>query len=144
MTRALFLVALLCAAPALAQVGGGLAPLPTSNSVIGIVPVVSVAPESAHVIKPAPGNLYSIYATNLSSTAGFLVVLNRTTVPSTGAITGVLDCTPLPAGGFASISYGANPPKVYSVGITALVTSAADCFQYTTGTVTAFISGSAP
>lgn len=120
-------------------------PIPTSSATIGIAGVTSTAAEAGHVIKAAPGNLYSVYATNITSTAGFLIVVNATTVPGAGALTGstVLDCVALPASGTASINYG-MPPKVYSVGIVALVSSASTCFTYTTGTITAFISGSAP
>lgn len=122
------------------------APVPTSSAAIGITAATSTAAEASHIIKAAPGNLYSVYATNITSTAGFLVVVNAATVPGTGALTGatVLDCAALPANGTASISYAPGPPKIYSTGIVALVTSAATCFTFTTGTITAFISGSAP
>lgn len=138
--RAFLLIALLLAgAPAWAQ-----QVQPTSSATIGIRPVVSAAGEATHVIKAAPGNLYSVYATNHTATAGFLIVLNAVSAPGDGAVTGVLDCVPLPASGVASINYAPGPPKVYSVGIVAVVSSGANCFTKTTGTITAFISGSAP
>lgn len=142
MRKLLFAAVLLFPCLALAQQ----APSPTSSASIGITAATSTAAEASHVIKAAPGNLYSAYATNITSTAGFLVIVNATAAPGTGALTGatVLDCVALPASGSASINYAPNPPKVYSIGIVALVTSASTCFTFTSGTITAFISGSAP
>lgn len=134
--------ALLASMPARAQQ----APTPTSSPVIGITGKTSTAAEASHILKGAPGNLYSVYATNLTTTAGFLIVVNSPTVPGTGTLTGatVLDCVPPPASGAASINYGPNPPKVYSAGIVALLSSANTCYTFTNGTITGFISGSAP
>lgn len=114
---------------------------PTSASAIGITPTVSTAGEASHVLKASAGNAYSVYATNLTATAGFLVVLNATSAPVDGAIT-PLACAPLSANGVASLNYAPGPPGVYSTGITAVVTSASTCFTKTTGVITAFISGS--
>jgi hypothetical protein len=114
---------------------------PSSLSGDGITPVVSAAAEAAHVLKASAGNAYSAYATNLTSTNGFLVLLNLTAAPADGAIT-PLACAPLSANGNASINYAPGPPGAYSTGITAVVTSASTCFTKTTGTITAFISGS--
>jgi len=105
-----------------------------------ITPVVSAAGESSHVLKASAGNLISVNATNLTATAGFLVVLNATAAPADGAIT-PLACQPLPANGSASIAYGSGPPGAYSTGITAVLTSATTCFTKTTGTLTGFIAG---
>jgi hypothetical protein len=113
---------------------------PTSASAAGITSVVSAAAENNHVLKASAGNLYSVYATNLTSTAGFLVVLNSTTSPADGAIT-PLACVPLPASSYAQIDYSPGPPQVFSTGITAVVSSATTCFTKTTGTITAFING---
>lgn len=111
-----------------------------STTASGIAPVVSAAAESSHVLKATPGVVYSAYATNLTATAGFLVLLNATSAPGDGAIT-PLDCVPLPANGNASINYGSYPPGKFSTGIVAVVTSAATCFTKTTGVITAFIKG---
>ncbi|MCS3451057.1 MULTISPECIES: hypothetical protein [Bradyrhizobium] len=113
---------------------------PTSAAVGGITPVVTSAAANNLVLKAGAGNLYSAYATNLTATAGFLVIINATTAPADGAIT-PLDCAPLPASGFGSINYNPGPPSVYSTGITAVVTSAANCFTKTTGVITAYIKG---
>jgi hypothetical protein len=114
---------------------------PSSSSSIGITPVVSASAEATHVLKATPGNLYSVYATNLTSTAGFLVVLNATSAPADGAITPLV-CVPLPSNGNATLNFNPGPPEVYSTGITAVITSAATCFTKTTGVITGFISGS--
>lgn len=112
---------------------------PTSAASGGISPAVSASAENNHVLKASAGNAYNASATNLTATAGFLVLLNATTAPADGPIT-PLACAPLPANQAASINYG-NIPGVFSTGITAVVTSAATCFTKTTGVITAFISG---
>jgi len=114
---------------------------PSSGSSIGITSVVSAAAESSHVLKASAGNLYSVYATNQTATAGFLLLLNATTAPADGAVS-PLECIPLPANGNATINYGSGPPSVFSTGIVAVVSSGANCFTKTTGTVTAFLKGS--
>ncbi len=115
--------------------------VPSSSSSIGITPVVSAAAESSHVLKAGAGNVYSAYATNLTATVGFLVLINATAAPADGAIT-PLACVSLPANGPTSINYAPGPPGVFSTGIVAVVTSATTCFTKTTGVITAFISGS--
>lgn len=114
---------------------------PTSAASGGITSVVSGAAENNHVLKASAGNLYSVYATNLTATGGFLVILNSTTAPGDGAIT-PLECVPLPANGNATVNYNPGPPAVFSTGITAVLTSATTCFTKTTGTITGFIKGS--
>lgn len=143
MSRLLLLFALLVAGPALAQSGGNQAP--TSNPIVGILSVTSPSAASSLVVKAAPGNLYSVYATNLTATAGLLIVVNATAVPATGALSvPVLDCVVLPANASVSVNFAPTPPKIYTTGIVALISSSASCWTWTTGTVTAFISGSAP
>lgn len=112
--------------------------MPSAAFAQGSTPVVSGSAGATLVVKASPGTLYSIYATNHTATAGFLVVLNLTAAPADGAIT-PLDCIPLPANGFAV--YNPLRPSAYSVGITAVVTSAAVCFTKTTGVITGFIKG---
>jgi hypothetical protein len=112
---------------------------PNSSANSANTPSVTTAAAAAHVLKAGAGNLYSVYATNLTATAGFLVVIDAVASPADGAIT-PLDCAPLPANGNASINYSGAPSR-YSVGITAVVTSAATCFTKTTGVISAFING---
>jgi hypothetical protein len=114
--------------------------VPTSSSAIGQTPTVSASAVNNVVLKSSPGNLYGVYATNLTGTAGFLVVLNAISAPGDGSIT-PLACVPITANGVASINFLPGPPAVYSTGIVAIVTSAATCFTKTTGTITAFIAG---
>lgn len=115
--------------------------IPSAASGAGITPVVSASAEATHVLKASGGNLYSVYATNLTATAGFLLILNSTSAPGDGAVT-PLECVPLPGNGSASINYSGGPPAVFSTGITAVITSAATCFTKTTGVITGFIKGS--
>ena len=112
----------------------------SSSASAAITSVVTAAGAASQVLKASAGNLYSVYATNLTGTAGFLAITNTTTAPSSGAIT-PLACAPLPANGVASINYAPGPAQRYSTGITAVVTSATTCYTYTTGVITAFISG---
>lgn len=108
----------------------------------------SAAAEGTHIFKASTGNLFSIYATNLTTTAGFLVVVSSATVPADGALVGcavaqaspcVLDCVPLPASGNASINFFPGPPVPYLNGIVAVLTSAVTCLTKTTGVITGFI-----
>lgn len=113
---------------------------PSSSVTVGITPVVSASAEATHVLKSAPGIVYSVYAANQTGTAGFLVVLNMASSPSDGAIT-PLACVALPANGNTSVNYIPGPAAIYSAGIVAVLTSGANCFTKTTGTITGFISG---
>lgn len=115
-------------------------PSPSSGSGTGITPTVSGSLEASHVLKASGGNLYSVYASNLTGgTSGFLLVLNATSAPGDGAVTPLV-CVPF-SGGVAQAAYINIPPAVFSTGITAVVSSAATCFTKTTGVLTAFISG---
>lgn len=111
---------------------------PSSAAVIGIAGIVSASGEATHALKATPGNLYSVYATNLTATAGFLQIFNAVAAPADGAVTPV-DCVPLPSNGMASLNY--TTPEVFSVGISVAVSSATTCFTKTTGVITAFIKG---
>lgn len=112
--------------------------VPASSAAVGITPIVSAAAEATHILKASAGNLYSIYAVNLTATAGFLVVTNTTTAPVDGAIA-PLDYCILPASGSCAISYDPGPPDVYATGMTAILTSAATPLTKTTGTITGII-----
>lgn len=116
---------------------------PSAAAGIGLTPTVSPSPASSLVIKASPGNLYSAYATSNTATAGFFAVINATNAPTSGSAITPLACAPLPASGNGTVSTSGLPPAVFSVGIVALVTSAANCYTYTSGTITAFMSGSA-
>lgn len=108
---------------------------------VPIVPIVTATAAASLVLKAGPGNLYSVYATNNTATAGFMLVLNATSDPTSGTVT-PLACVPLPATGAASINYIPTPAGKYSVGITVVLTSASTCFTVTEGTITGFIAGS--
>lgn len=125
---------------------------PGISSAPGVVcdftPVVSASAVNNLVLKSTPGNFLTAYATNLTATGGFLVILNATTAPVDGAIT-PLDCVPLPANnsagscgpGCTGINYRPGPGRNYNAGIVAVVTSANTCYTKTTGSITAFITG---
>lgn len=107
-----------------------------------ITPIVSTSAENSHVLKASAGTVYGVYASNLTSTAGFLLLLNSTSAPADGAVT-PLACVALAATGGqpAVINYNPGPAATYSTGIVAVLSSAATCFTKTTGTITGFISG---
>lgn len=133
------IAALLLAVPAYAQQS----PQPSSSPSIGITAVVSAAAEATHILKASPGNLYSVYVTNSSATAGFLMIFNATTAPADGAVT-PLDCIPVAGTSTSGLNWAPGPPKIYSVGIVAVISSGANCFTKTTsGGVTGFFNGAA-
>lgn len=106
----------------------------------GLTPVVSAALEASHVLDGFPGSLYAAYATNLTGgSTGYLEIFNATSAPSDGSVTPLV-CTPFDSSGKAQAFY-ANTPAIFSVGITAVISSAADCFHKTTGVLTGFLSG---
>jgi hypothetical protein len=136
----------------LSQVGGGAVPslgtgiagfaiAPTATAAAGITPVVSASLEASHVLDASPGNLYSVYASNLTGgTTGILQVFNATSAPVDGAVTPIV-CVPFDASGKAQAVYAPGPPAVFATGITAVISSATSCFTKTTGVLTGFISG---
>ena len=125
-------------AAAQTQLGNGNFPI-TGPTPWAIIPVVSTTAEAGHVIKPAPGLLYSVTVTNATSTAGFVLVTNSTTAATTGTVA-PLACVPLPASGVANINFAPRPAGYFSTGISVVLSSNASCFSVTTGTITGFIS----
>lgn len=103
--------------------------------------VQSTALETSHVIKASAGTLFGYYCTDIAgSAAGNCIVVNATSAPATGTITGVVDsCYFATAAGCSlnRIPIGISA----STGIVILISSAASPFTYTTGTLTGFISG---
>jgi len=125
-------------------VGGiGTHPIASSAPGIGITPVVGGSAVSSLVLKNAPGNLYSVYAE--CSAACWLMVFNATAAPSNSSTTAgvasgnMVECIPIAAGGSGSINYASGPPAVYTVGITAAISSTT-CATLTLAT-TGFIHG---
>lgn len=113
---------------------------PSSSTTVGITPVVTAALAATLVLKNAAGNLYGVYASNLTGgTSGYLQVFNATSAPADGAVAPVV-CVPF-AGGAAQAAYLGVPPAVFSTGITAVISSATVCTTKTTGVLTGFISG---
>ena len=107
-----------------------------AQTLTGVTPkVTSAGPVAFLVAKAAPGSQLSVYATNTTSTAGFLVGYNAIAAPSDGALNAalVLECVPLGATpNFASVNDQPGPTTNYTVGVTYLLTSAASCYTLTT------------
>jgi hypothetical protein len=110
---------------------------PTSSANVAIVPVVSTAVETGHVIKASAGNLYGLSVTT-GAAAGYVMVHNSTTVPVAGAVTPI-KCEPVAAN--AGISLDFDPPIRLSTGIS-ISFSTTGCFTQT-NSATAFISAQA-
>lgn len=110
-----------------------------AQSQVATTPIPSAVAENNHILRAAPGRLYNLFVANQTATAGFVVVLNQTTVPADGAILPLL-CVALPASGTAQLNLILRP-AAFNTGITVVITSAATCFTKTTGVITGFISG---
>lgn len=102
-----------------------------------VLPAHSTAVENNHIFKATGGRLYKLAASNATSTAGFIMVFDSSTVPSTGTVAPVL-CRALPANGTATIDFMPTPAALFASGIVAVASSGASCTVYTTGTITAW------
>jgi hypothetical protein len=115
----------------------------SSSSTVGMTPVIGGSAASSLVLKASAGNLYSVYAE--CSAACWLMVFNSTTAPSNGSTTAGIgsgnmqECVPIPAGGVGSINYMQGPPEIFTVGMTAAISSTT-CATLTLAT-TGFIHG---
>lgn len=91
-------------------------PSVSPNSAISLIS--STAAESNHVLKNAAGNLFSLYATSTSAT-WYVFVLNRTSLPSNGAVTiGAGEAVYGPFAAGAQVNVGGAPPAYFPTGIT--------------------------
>lgn len=104
-----------------------------------LAPTVSATAEATHVIKSSAGQVQGCYAVNLTSTPGFLILLNATSAPADGAVTPMAVAV-LPPNGSASIGGALLNPLTFGTGITAVLTSATTPFTKTTGVITGYIS----
>ena len=106
---------------------------------ISVAPTTSASGVNNLLVKALPGNLYQITATNETASAGFLVLLNTVTVPTNGATVTPYLCAKLPASGSVTLDFIPTPPVRFTTGIVAILTSAATCATFTTGTITGTI-----
>lgn len=118
-------------------------PVGTALAEGGITPVVGGSAISSLVLKASAGNLYSVYAE--CSAACWLMVFNAVAAPSNGATTAgvasgnMTECIPIAAGGVGGVNYAPGPAAIYSVGMTATISSTT-CATLTLAT-TGFIHG---
>src|SRR6266404_692330 len=111
---------------------------PSGNATAGITPVVGGSAVSSLVLKASAGSLYAAYA-NCTS-ACWLMIFNSVSAPSNGATTAgvasgnMVECIPIGAGSVGGVNYAPGPPAVYSVGMTAAISSTA-CTTLTLSTV---------
>ncbi len=143
MLRVLLILFLLAPLAVQAQPLNNVAIAGSASPGLGITPVVGGSAASSQVLKATPGNLYSVYAE--CSAACWLMVFNSATAPSNGSTTAgtasgnMTDCIAIPSGSNGSINYAPGPPEVFSVGITAVISSTT-CATLTLAT-TGFIHG---
>jgi hypothetical protein len=103
------------------------------------MPTVSAGSESGHLFKNSAGGVLAMYAVNLSSVAGFLVLIDASSIPADGSIT-PLAVAPIQPNDIAVIEAFVTPIATSS-GIVAVLTSAASPFTKTTsGGLTGFLS----
>lgn len=119
-------------------VWGATAPTPPPPT-DAISPIASAALEGSHLFKATAGNVVSISVSNSVATPGFLLLINATSIPADGAVL-PLACAPVVASGTVNISYPYMPGR-FQLGIVAVLSSGANCFTKTTGTLTGFFSG---
>lgn len=118
--------------------------VPTALSEGAITPTPSGSAVASLVLKASAGNFYSASAVNVSGTSGFCLVINATAAPGSGSAVTPVFFAPLPANGFCSIvGDDGNVPSAFGTGITFLVSSNASPYTFTSGTITAAISGRA-
>jgi hypothetical protein len=88
------------------------------------------------------GGVKYFHAENGTTTAGYCILYNGTTAPSTGALTAanVLAFQLLPASGYCDVERD-NVPVAASTGAVVLLSSASTPFTYTTGAITGSIYG---
>ena len=117
---------------------------PTSSSVSAMTHATTTSGLANNlIVKGSAGNLGGFNCTGISGgVAGYCIVVNQATVPSTGSLSAsiVLD-----ACYFDTTARGCSLSRMpdvvnYSAGITILVSSAASPYTYTTGTDTAMIT----
>lgn len=117
---------------------GSISLAPASAAGNAIVPVVSTAVETGHVIKASAGNLYGFSVTT-GAVAGRVLVHNSTTVPGSGAVTPV-DCFIVAANSTVAMDY--EIPLRLGTGISLSFSTATTCFTQT-DSATAYFSGRA-
>ena len=101
-----------------------------------VAPVVSTVAETSHVLKATPGALLDLSVT--STAAGYVELFNATSAPGTGAVTPVA-CYSVAANTTTSMPFQ-FVPQFFSTGITAVFSSGANCFTYTSS-ATAYFAG---
>lgn len=115
------------------------APAPPSGSAsMGIVPISSSALGNNLQIKSSPGNLYAFECTNATSTAGFVMLFNRTSVPADGAVTPTR-VYEMPAN--STLGRGFDPPDVFTIGVLILFSTTGPMTKTTPGAASCFFVG---
>lgn len=108
-----------------------------SSSQVALVPNASSTLESARILRTSYGNLYSINC--FSTVAGFVLVLDQTSVPADGSAIQPKFVMPVPANG--ALAYDWTDPLRFNNGCVVIFSTASTPFTYVASN-TAFISGS--
>lgn len=109
---------------------GGVYQAPTASASFAIMPGSSPAWENSRILKTSAGNLYSLNIIT-GSVGGFLMTFNATTVPADGPVTPV-ECVPVSANSFATLSAYGCPPEHYSNGIVVVFSTTGPFVKTTT------------
>lgn len=122
------------------QISNGIGP--SASASFGITPIASGAAAASLVLKATPGNFYGAAAVNTTGTAGYCLIINATAAPGSGSAVTPLLFAALPASGTCSITPpGGIIPAVFSTGIVFLVSSNASPYIFTSGVITAALTG---
>lgn len=108
------------------------------NNIAGITPMPSTTPEASHIFSTAACKVYRVTAVNLTSVPGWFCLIDRTTVPSDGAITPFATARIDPYS-TVEIAYGLPPAQTTS-GLVAVLSEASDCFTQATTVIRGFLS----
>jgi hypothetical protein len=124
---------------ALSNINSGIATLHTDlTQAIAVVHTSSDA--STMTGKASDGTQIAAYAESSSPVDGRFIAYNATSVPSDGALTGanVLACKRITAFGHAD--FNDLPSIPFSTGIVYILSTGADCYTKTTGSIVGYIS----
>ena len=107
---------------------------------VPITPVTTSSSSATLLVKNSSGFVYGAYALNLSSTAGFFILIDANVIPVDGGIT-PKTVVPIAGNGMASIQGSDNAPMFFHNGIVAILSSNASPFtKTTTGALAGFMS----
>lgn len=114
---------------------------PNSSAAAAIVPVVSTALESCHLLKSGAGNLYTLTIT-IQATTGIVQLFNAITPPADGAVTPIWSQPVISNGTLGGQTWSwANSPLRGTTGLEVCFSSATTPFTKTASATAMFSAG---